>query len=33
MENDKQWITYVIVADSEAGWLEMDCPKAEEKWI
>lgn len=23
MENDKQWITYVIITDSEAGWLEI----------
>lgn len=32
MENDKQWITYVFIADTGAGYLEVgrqNCPKAE----
>lgn len=27
----KQWITYVIIADSEAGWLEIRLPQGRGK--
>lgn len=30
MENHKQWITYVITADSEAGW-KLELPQGREK--
>lgn len=31
MENDKQWITYVIIANSEAGCLEIRTAQRQRK--